>query len=212
MSRACYFLSLLILSGLGVVFAADKVPVKPVAPALEPICVMVEPKVLHTTTAHELAGSRNTILTPATELKSGSKLLDDEAWKELGMAWPVYLAKAKAAAARHLATLTPEIHKDERGTVEYLKFTSPRHLTSSIILCPELLKLAAPQLGDKIVALVPDRFTVYLFPRQSGAFIKHGSEVATLFTDAIYPASDEAFEISENGLKSIGNFTTGDLE
>jgi hypothetical protein len=207
-----YLLGLLILSGLPLVFAADKPLVKVAAPALEPVCVVIEPKLLRTATAHVFPGAKNTILTPASELKSGVKLLDDESWKALGMEWPTFLAKAKEAAARHLASLTPEVHKDARGTVEYVKYTSERHLTSSIILCPDLLKQVSPLLGTTIVALVPDRFTVYLFPRQSGAFVKQGPAVATLFTDAIYPASDEAFEISENGIKSIGNFTTGDSE
>jgi hypothetical protein len=63
-----------------------------------------------------------------------------------------------------------------------------------------------------MVALVPDRFTVILFPRQSGAFVKQGPAVATLFSEATYPASDEAFEISETSFKSIGNFTTKDPE
>jgi hypothetical protein len=205
-------LNLLILSGLGMVFAGDSKPAKAAPEPKEPICVVVEPKVLETKTAHALAGSRRTILTPATEQANDAKLLTQEEWEALGLTWEEFLDKATAAAARHLARLTPEIHKDARGTVEYIKFHNDRHLTSSIILCPELWKQFSPQLGPTIVALVPDRFTVYLFPRQSGAFVKQGPEVATLFTDATYPASNEAFEISENGLKSIGNFTTGDSE
>jgi hypothetical protein len=180
--------------------------------ALEPVCVAIEPKALRTSASQNLAGARQTVLTPAIEREDGFKMLDRESLTHLGMNWETFLAKAKQAASRHLAALKPEIHKDPRGTIEYIKFHNDRHLTSSILLCPELWKQFSPMLGPTIVALVPDRFTVYLFPRQSGAFVKQGQEVAALFTDAMYPASDEAFEISETTFKSIGNFTTSEPE
>ena len=179
------------------------------APAkLEPICVAVEPAVLRTKTSRVLKGCKNTVLSPAKETADGLKILSDEEWAALKMPWEDFLAKAKLAAARHLATLKPEISKDSRGIVESIKLQSSSPLTSSILLCPELAKTFVPTLGTPILAVVPDRFTVYLFPRTSGAFLKHGKEIAALFSEATYPGSDEAFEITETSIKSIGNFTT----
>ncbi len=207
-----------VISALGGVFAADAA--KPAAPNAkptlppphEPIAVVLEPTVMKTDASHELTGARQTVLSPAAECVGGVKLLTSKDWNALGMTWEAYLAKAKAAAVKHLATVTPEIHKDTRGTVEYIKLQSKSHLTSSIVLCPELWKQFSPMLGATLVAVVPDRFTIYLFPRQSGAFVKQGGEVATLFTDATYPASAEAFEISETAFKSIGNFDAREPE
>ncbi len=176
----------------------------------EPICLTLEPAVMKFSVSHVLTGARQTILSPAVETADGLKLLDEEAWKALNLTWEAYQAKATEAAARLLATLTPEPHKDARGTIEYLIFHSDRHFASSIILCPELWKKYSPMLGPKLVALCPDRFTVYLFPRETGGFVKQGPTVAKRFAEAIYPASVEAFEISETSFISIGNFTTSD--
>ena len=175
---------------------------------LETVCVAVEPVVLRTRTSQALKGCKNTVLSPARETADGLKILSEEEWAALKMPWEDFLAKAKQAAVRHLATLKPEIVKDSRGIVEFIKLQSSSPLTSSILLCPELAKSFVPTLGTPIVVVVPDRFTVYLFPRTSGAFLKHGKELAALFAEATYPGSDEAFEITETSIKSIGNFTT----
>ena len=207
----------LIISGIGVVFAANETKTsasktKSEKASHEPICVVIEPAVLKTDASHDLSGARQTVLSPAAECVGGVKLLSSKEWGALGLTWENYLAKATLVAAKHLATIIPELHKDSRGTVEYVKLQSDRHLTSSVILCPELWKQFSPMLGTTLLAVVPDRFTVYLFPRQSGAFVKQGPEVAALFKDATYPASAEAFEISETSFKSIGDFDTRESE
>lgn len=175
---------------------------------LEKYVIAIEPRVLQTATARPLAQSKSTILSPATETPSGLTILDADQWKHLGLTWEEFLTKAKEAAAKHLESLKPESIKDERGTVSHIKLFSESHLTSSILLCPELFARFSPILGTEIIVIVPDRFTLFLFPRRTSSFVKHGPEIAALFAAATYPASDEAFELTETGLKSIGNFNT----
>lgn len=178
--------------------------------SLEPICITLEPKVLATKIAHEMPGSKSTVLSPAKETDVGLKILSEEDWKALGMTWEEFLGKSRAAALRLLQKITPQVVKDQRGIVEYLILTSDSPLTSSILLCPELVPKVSDTLGNTIVALVPDRFTIYLFPRKTGAFVKHGKEIAAIFATATYPSSDEAFELTETSIKSIGSFNTGE--
>ena len=45
---------------------------------------------------------------------------------------------------------------------------------------------------------------------KTGAFVKHGKEIAAIFATATYPSSDEAFELTETSIKSIGSFNTGE--
>ena len=180
------------------------------APKLESCCVAVEPLSLRTKISQPLPGCKNTILTPFRETVDGLKMLTEEEWQALGMTWPDYLAKARAAASRHLATLTPQVIKDSRGIVEYIKLQDPSPLTSSVLLCPELFAQFTKMLGTPVLVVAPDRFTLFLFPRTTGTFLKHGKEIAALFAEATYPGSDEAFEITETSLKSIGTFTTSE--
>lgn len=177
---------------------------------LEPYCLALEPKVLQTKVSQPMPGSKSTVLSPAKETDVGLKMLSDEEWKALGMPWEDFLKKSRAAALRLLQKITPQVVKDQRGIVEYLILTSDSPLTSSILLCPELLPKVSETLGSDVVALVPDRFTIYLFPRKTGAFVKHGKEIAAIFATATYPSSEEAFELTETSIKSIGSFNTGE--
>lgn len=181
-------------------------------PALAPACVVLEPSTLKAETSRVLPGARSTVLQPAKETRDGLKLLTKDEFAATGLTWEQFLAKSKTAAAAQLEKLTPTTVKDARGLVVYLKLHGDSPLISSTVLCPELLTKFSASLGNSIVALVPDRFTVYLFPRQSGEFAKHGPEIAELFAKATYPASAEAFEISESAFKSIGTFNTGEPE
>jgi hypothetical protein len=131
-----------------------------------------------------------------------------EQLKATGLDWDHFLQKAKAAAARHLKTLEPAYTNDKNGQPLYALLVSDRHLTASVILCPEFRELFAKTLGDELVVLVPDRFTVYVFARKMGEFQKLGQEVAEIYTRSVYPASSEAFEITADNFRSIGSFGT----
>jgi hypothetical protein len=181
-------------------------------PSLADTCIVLEPAALKCEVSQTLSGARSTVVQPARETADGLKILSKAEFEATGLKWEEFLAKAKTAAAKKLEKLEPSVVKDGRGLVLYIKLHGESPLISSMILCPELLTKFSPQLGNSIVALVPDRFTVYLFPRQTGEFARHGTEIAEIFTKATFPASAEAFEISESGFKSIGTFNTGDSE
>jgi hypothetical protein len=177
-------------------------------PSLEPYAIAIEPAVLKSKVAQPLGDSRATVMSPATETATGLKILAPDDWKALGLSWPDYQKKAITAAAKLLSSIEPVIEKDSRDIVQFIKLHHTSHLTSSLILAPELYTKFSPMLGRELLVVVPDRFTLYLFPRRSGAFLKQGPTLATLFVDATYPASSEAFELTETSLKSIGTFIT----
>ncbi|MBP7951272.1 MAG: hypothetical protein KA004_16600 [Verrucomicrobiales bacterium] len=157
-----------------------------------------------------MPSAKATVLAPALETKNGFELLSAEQFSALGIPWQEFLTKSIEAASRHLATLTPEWKKNARGQVEYAILKSDRHLTASTILCPEFRLRFKELLGPDLVVLVPDRFTVFVFPRRTGDFQKLGPAVAAIFEESIYPASSEAFELNENGMKAIGSLLISD--
>lgn len=175
---------------------------------LEPICITLEPAVLKTATSHPMPGAKATVLCPAREASDGLKLLTAEEFAAVGKDWNAFLAEAKIAAARHLATLTPELKKNDHGIVEYAILRSERHLTAGVILCPEFRALFKEALGTDLVVMAPDRFHVFVFPRRTGDFQQAGETVAEIYNESVYPASNEAFEINDDGIRAIGSFLT----
>ncbi len=179
---------------------------------LEPMCVVFEPAILRTTTSKAVKGSKLTVLTPAEETKDGIRLLTEEQFQRVGLSWEAYLGKARDAAARLLKTIKPDYARDKRGTVLRAVIRSPSHFTCSVVLCPEFRQLFADTLGNDLVVLLPDRFTVFVFSRAMGEFPKSGAEVAAIYSDSVYQASSEAFQLNEDTFIPIGSFDVGQDE
>lgn len=189
------------------IVSAGKDP--PAKPAAEPIVACIEPLVLRTEAARLLPGSRKTVIVPAKESELGLSRLSKEEFAATGLKWEQFVTRAAAAAARHLKSLKPEIHRDAKGVAQYAVLKSESHLTASVIVCPEFFTLFRESFGDHLVVLVPDRFTVYVFPRSFGDFQSMGPAILGQFERSVWPCSQEAFEITSEGLKCLGAFDAG---
>ncbi len=187
----------------------------PVSPAQEkkaPLAACIEPAALRTDAAQPMPGSKLTVIGPAREDELGLSRLSAEEFKATGLKWEEFLKQAAATAAAHLGTLKPEIHRDAKGRADYAVLKSDSHLTASVILCPEFHARFKTILGEKLVVLVPDRFTVYIFSRGFGGFQQMGPEILEKHTASTWPCSREAFEISADGIQCLGKFETGEEE
>jgi len=177
-----------------------------------PLAACIEPVALRTETSQALPGAKLTVVCPAREDALGLSRLSAEEFKTTGLTAEQFLKEAAATAAAHLKTLQPEVHRDAKGRAEYAVLKSESHLTASVILCPEFHAQFKKTLGEKLVVLVPDRFTVYVFSRSSGRFQDMGPEILEKHAGSTWPCSSEAFEITAEGLKGLGAFETGEEE
>jgi hypothetical protein len=178
--------------------------------AQEKPALCIEPVELRTDAAKLLPGSKQTVLCPAHEDAAlGVSRLTKEELAATGQTFEQFKAKALAAAAAHLKTLKPDIRRSAKGVAQYAILKSDSHLTASTALCPEFYTQFRETFGDKLVVLMPDHFTVYVFPRGFGDFQKLGPEIVEQFEKATWPCSREAFEITAEGFKCLGEFETG---
>lgn len=184
---------------------------KPEDPAaLESICAAIEPFTLRTELARPLGDGKQTVLTPAREDKVlGITNYSKEEFAAAGLDWDQFLAKAADAATRLLVSITPRITKAKDGTIAYVTLRSERPFAASIVLSPRLIPLFREQFGDRLVVLMPDRNTVYVFSRNFGEFQDFGPRIIKEYSEALYPCSMEAFEVSRDGLKCLGAFDDG---
>ncbi len=170
----------------------------------------IEPVELRTETAELLSGSRRTVVCPAKEDAAlGLSRLSKAELAAAGQTFAQCKTKALAAAAAHLKTLKPDIHRSDKGAAEYAVLKSDSHLTASVVLCPEFLVQLKETFGERLVVMMPDRFTVYVFARSFGDFQKLGPAIVERFEKATWPVSREAFEISAEGIKCLGEFQSG---
>jgi hypothetical protein len=179
-------------------------------PALEPVVAALEPVALRTALARPLKDAKRTVIVPAREdAVLGLTSLTKEEFEAAGLNWDQFMTQAAAAATRLLVTIKPVVARDKAGQIAYIKLKSERPYAASMILSPRLIPLFQDFLGDRLVALVPDRHTVYLFSRNFGEFQAFGQKIVDDHADAVYPCSIEAFEISRDGVACLGGFDDG---
>jgi hypothetical protein len=78
---------------------------------------------------------------------------------------------------------------------------------SSLILAPNLKEVTGPALGWPLLAVTPDRDFLYLWDSRHTDFAgRVGAVVVREFTESSYPISPEVFEITDDGIKAVGEF------
>jgi len=178
--------------------------------AMEPVVAALEPVALRTALARPLPDAKYTVIVPAKEDSVlGLTHYTKEEFAAAGLDWDQFMAKATAAATRLLVSIKPVVAKDAAGQIAYVKLQSERPFAASVVLSPRLVPLFQGVLGDRLVALMPDRYTVYLFSRNFGQFQSFGQKIINDHAEAIYPCSIEVFEVSRDGIKCIGGFDDG---
>lgn len=178
--------------------------------ATAPLAACIEPASMRTAAAQPMPGSKLTVVCPAREDALGLSRLTAEEFKATGLTHEQFLKEAAATAAAHLKTLKPAVHKDAKGRAAYAILKSESHLTASVILCPEFHAQFKETFGEKLVVIIPDRFTVYVFPRTMAGFQTMGPEIMEKFAGSTWPCSREAFEITAAGAKCLGAFDDGE--
>lgn len=169
-------------------------------------CIIIEPTLMGAADrGFAPTNSKKTLLVPAQIGNFGPEIIPAT---ELLASWPDYLKRAQKTSETLLASLKPKITRDTNGIAQMAVYKSDHPLTASLLLAPGLLKKFEKTLGDKLLAAIPDRHSLYLFPRSIGNFRQYGKQLASTHQDATYPASIELFEISDSGLKAVGSFLT----
>jgi hypothetical protein len=119
---------------------------------------------------------------------------------------------AQETARRLAATLRPEVVRDAKGVLSALKFHSSNVALSSILLLPETWNRYAQALGPDCLAAVPNRETLFLFPRLGGNLHSFAVEVLSRYRNHPYPGSTEVLEWRDVTLKAVHDFTADFVE
>ncbi|RYD38225.1 MAG: hypothetical protein EOP86_01490, partial [Verrucomicrobiaceae bacterium] len=161
--------------------------------------------------ARPFGGAKKTVIVPAREDSVlGITTFSKDEFNRAGLDQDRFLAQATAAATRLLLSLKPEITSKKDGTPACATLRSERPFTPSVVLSPEFLPLFEPRFGDRLVVLMPDRNTVYIFSRNFGGFQEFGPRILKEYAAALYPCSTEAFEVGHEGVKCLGAFDDGE--
>jgi hypothetical protein len=177
-------------------------------PGLETMCLLIEPRD-GLGVAKPISGARSTVVVAGRETRLGGvRVLSRAEFEGLGMSWAAYERKAAEAADRVFATLKPEVTRDAKGFARFAVVKGKSHLTASTVLAPKFYAAFRQTMGDDLVVLIPDRFTVYVFPRPMGEYKDWGKRILREYAEATYPVSVEVLLLNRGGLSALGSFQT----
>ena len=163
---------------------------------LETLLLLPEPRALRGPLSLAPTEARQTVLTPAQETEDGGiKAYAPEEFARLGFSVETFAKRAASAADKRLATLKPEIIRDENGRVAYAVYRGESSLFASLLVAPSLPKLFEPMFGKELWVALPDRHALYIFPAQSAALQDFSADLAERFTAEPYAASPEIFSL-----------------
>ncbi len=166
--------------------------------------VLIEPTFMKPPVTYAIPQAKRAALVPALLKEGGPVYMTEKEFKALGVDWKTFLDAARENATAELKKLTPEYTRNSKNVIEFATLASDSELTASTVLSPEFLKMFQDTLGDKVIVVIPNRHTVYVFPVLASTYRDYTSMVYQAFHSSACPVSMEAYELSDKGLITIG--------
>jgi hypothetical protein len=110
-------------------------------------------------------------------------------------------------ARRLLKIIKPGVIRDSSGVISAVRVESSDPTLSSILLLPDIENHYADLLGPDCYFAVPNRQTVYFFPRLAADIQSFATVVHSLYHNDPWPISTEIFEIAQGHLHACGRFS-----
>lgn len=152
--------------------------------------------------AWPVAGSRATVLVPVRGDEASPLTLAGTA--EAGLTVPEIRLQAAGSAARLLESLPVEYVRNARGVILYGVITSQSPLTASVVLATDFADRFLETIGPDVLVAIPNRFTVYVFPRSATPVEELSERVFVDYRSTNFPVSREIFEPRGGRLRAVG--------
>ena len=181
------------------------------APAAEPQPesawrIWFESKAMHSPVDSAIPDAHRTVWTAGFIGGDGLTPFSKGEYAALNVSTEAFALRARANAAADLKTLKPEYVRNRKKVIEYAEIHSDRQIVASAVLAAGFLKLFKDTLGEKVLLIVPNRFTAYVFPSLASNIEDYCPMILSAFHETAYPVSTEVFELSPSGARSVGLF------
>jgi hypothetical protein len=175
----------------------------------EPFLLLPEPREMRTAHSVELGGAKKTVFTPVRREAGSAKLVSysKAEFAKLGISPGAFAEKARAAADRLLASLQPELVRDDAGRVRYAVYRGQDPIFACLLVAPSLPKVFENVFGKEIWVASPDRNALYVFPPNPAVVDDFAGDLEERFESNAFAASEEVFILRQDGeMKAVGTF------
>jgi len=167
----------------------------------EPV-IILDPYFYRTPLNEAIDGSTKTVMAYYDETEGKVTPLSNPPRQPVSELHTLAIAYAQAI----LRQTSPKFLRDRHGVLVAIRIEGKDPALSSILLTPGFAERFEGLLGKDCLAAVPDRNTVFLFPRLGGNLEEFYDPLRTIYHNSTWPVSTEFFEWRAGALHSIKDF------
>lgn len=158
--------------------------------------------------AHEvsfpLSGAKDTVLAPAKLGESGMEFPTVAEWHEARLDEEAVRKVTARYASDLLQHVKVEWVRNSKNVVEYAALRSDRFPVCVTVFAPQFRKQFEEVFGPKVMVVMPNRQTVFVFPGIAVDFAGYAPMILEAWRGPAAKVSLEVFELSELGLNAKG--------
>jgi hypothetical protein len=167
----------------------------------EPV-IILDPYFYRTPLSEPIAGSTKTVLAYYDETDGKVTPLPNPARQPISELHTLGVAYAQAILQR----TSPKIIRDKHGVIVAIRIEDQDPAFSSILLTPGFANRFANLLGKDCLVGVPNRQTIFLFPRLATNMEEFSVPLRAIYHNSVWPVSTELFEWQGGTLHSVRDF------
>jgi hypothetical protein len=167
----------------------------------EPV-IILDPYFYRTPLHEAIDGSTKTVLAYYDETDGKVTPLPNPARQPVSELHTLAVAYAQAI----LRQMSPKFLRDRQGVLTAIRIEDKDPALSSILLTPGFAERFEDLLGKDCLVAVPNRNTVFLFPRLGGNLEQFYDPLRSIYHNSVWPVSTEFFEWRSGALHSIKDF------
>ncbi len=168
--------------------------------------VWLEPRSNRAPVTLPIAGAERTELCAGFSTEEGLRAMTREELAGMGIEMARFAARARENAGADLARLKPRYVRNRKGVIEYAELRSEQPVVAGAVLAPKFLALFKDTLGEKVLVVVPNRFTAFVFPALSGNHADYAPMVLVALRATAWPVSVEVMEVGKEGVRCVGRY------
>ncbi len=154
-----------------------------------------------------LADAQKTELAAGMLSDEGLVALSEADFAALHVDRGIFHSVAALNTAFDLRHLRFRFERDRRQVIRYAAMESDQPIVASAVLFPGFLDLWKDTLGEKVLVVVPNRFSAFVFPHLATDYLDYAPMVFRAYRETPYPVSVEVFEVSPSGWRCLGAYT-----
>jgi hypothetical protein len=167
----------------------------------EPV-IILDPYFYRTPLSESIGGSSKTVLAYYDETGGKVSPLPNPSRQPISELHTLAVTYAQSILKR----TSPTILRDKHGVIVAIRIEDKDPAFSSILLTPGFAGRFANLLGKDCLVSVPNRQTVFLFPRLGSNLEEFSIPLRSIYHNSVWPVSTEIFEWQNGALRSIRDF------